>query len=159
MQQFQAFRIHDEGGNTRAGLETVDLNELSSGEVVIEAHYSSVNYKDALAGTGKGKIMRSSPLVGGIDVSGVVSSSEDGRFKTGDAVLVTGCGARRWLCRICAREGGLGHPIARKSGLFSGHGDRHGRVYRCVGDQTTGRQLSVERCRPRFGYWRDRWRG
>ena len=92
MQQFKAFRIHDEGGNTRAGLETVDLNELSSGEVVIEAHYSSVNYKDALAGTGKGKIVRSSPLVGGIDVSGVVSSSEDGRFKTGDAVLVTGCG-------------------------------------------------------------------
>jgi acrylyl-CoA reductase (NADPH) len=92
MQNFQAFRIHDEGGNTRAGVEQLSLNELSAGEVVIEAHYSSVNYKDALAGTGKGKILRRSPLVGGIDVSGVVSGSEDSRFQPGDQVLVTGCG-------------------------------------------------------------------
>jgi acrylyl-CoA reductase (NADPH) len=92
MESFQAFRIYDEGGHTRAGIENVDLHELSSGEVVIEAHYSSVNYKDALAGTGKGKILRRSPLVGGIDVSGLVSSSEDKRFKPGDPVLVTGCG-------------------------------------------------------------------
>lgn len=92
MHNFQAFRIHDEGGKTRAGIETINLSELSSGDVVIEAHYSSVNYKDALAGTGRGKILRRSPLIGGIDVSGVVASSEDKRFKAGDAVLVTGCG-------------------------------------------------------------------
>ncbi|MGH8501453.1 MAG: oxidoreductase [Gammaproteobacteria bacterium] len=92
MQNFQAFRIHDEGGNTRAGVETLTLDELSAGEVVIQAHYSSVNYKDALAGTGKGKILRRSPLVGGIDVSGVVSGSDDSRFQPGDQVLVTGCG-------------------------------------------------------------------
>jgi acrylyl-CoA reductase (NADPH) len=92
MHNFQAFRIHDEGGKTRAGIETINLSELSSGDVVIEAHYSSVNYKDALAGTGRGKILRHSPLIGGIDVSGVVASSEDKRFKAGDAVLVTGCG-------------------------------------------------------------------
>ncbi|HEX2237642.1 MAG TPA: oxidoreductase [Gammaproteobacteria bacterium] len=92
MHNFQAFRIHDEGGKTRAGIETINLSELSSGDVVIEAHYSSVNYKDALAGTGRGKILHRSPLIGGIDVSGVVASSEDKRFKAGDAVLVTGCG-------------------------------------------------------------------
>lgn len=92
MHNFQAFRIHDEGGKTRAGIETINLSELSSGDVVIEAHYSSVNYKDALAGTSRGKILRRSPLIGGIDVSGVVASSEDKRFKAGDAVLVTGCG-------------------------------------------------------------------
>jgi acrylyl-CoA reductase (NADPH) len=92
MHNFQAFRIHDEGGKTRAGIETINLSDLSSGDVVIEAHYSSVNYKDALAGTGRGKILRRSPLIGGIDVSGVVASSEDKRFKAGDAVLVTGCG-------------------------------------------------------------------
>jgi acrylyl-CoA reductase (NADPH) len=92
MHNFQAFRIHDEGGKTRAGIETINLSELSSGDVVIEAHYSSVNYKDALAGTGRGKILRRSPLIGGIDVSGVVASSEGKRFKAGDAVLVTGCG-------------------------------------------------------------------
>ncbi|MDQ3731667.1 MAG: oxidoreductase [Pseudomonadota bacterium] len=92
MQNFQGFRIHDEGDESRAGLETVELGELSPGEVVIEAHYSSVNYKDALAGTGKGKILRKSPLIGGIDVAGVVASSEDERFKEGDLVLVSGCG-------------------------------------------------------------------
>jgi acrylyl-CoA reductase (NADPH) len=92
MKNFQAFRIHDEGANTRAGIETVRLEDLSAGEVVIQAQYSSVNYKDALAGTGKGKILRRSPLIGGIDVSGVVSRSDDPRFKEGDPVLVTGCG-------------------------------------------------------------------
>jgi NADPH2:quinone reductase len=92
MQKFKAFRIHDEDGKTRAGVESVALNELSGGNVVIEAHYSSVNYKDALAGTGEGKILRRSPLIGGIDVSGVVASSDDPRFEKGAAVLVTGCG-------------------------------------------------------------------
>ncbi len=92
MQNFRAFRIHDQDGATRAGIETLSLNDLSPGEVVIEAHYSSINYKDALAGTGKGKILRRSPMVGGIDVSGVISSSDDGRFKRGDMVVVTGCG-------------------------------------------------------------------
>jgi NADPH2:quinone reductase len=92
MQNFQAFRIYTEGDTTRAGIENLDLNEISTGEVLIEAHYSSVNYKDALAGTGKGKILRTSPLIGGIDVAGVVSTSDDERYKPGDQVLVTGCG-------------------------------------------------------------------
>ncbi len=90
--RFDAFRIHTDGAKTRAGLERLSLGELSPGDVVIEAHYSSVNYKDALAGTGKGKILRRSPLVGGIDVAGLVVSSEDVRFAPGDPVLVTGCG-------------------------------------------------------------------
>jgi acrylyl-CoA reductase (NADPH) len=92
MQNFQAFRIYTEGDTTRAGIENLDLNEISTGEVLIETHYSSVNYKDALAGTGKGKILRTSPLIGGIDVAGVVSASDDERYKPGDQVLVTGCG-------------------------------------------------------------------
>jgi NADPH2:quinone reductase len=58
--------------------------------VVIKASYSSVNYKDALAGTGSGRIIRTFPLVGGIDVSGTVESSDDSRFQPGDRVLVTG---------------------------------------------------------------------
>lgn len=92
MQNFRGFRIHSENDKTRAGLVTLSLDDLSAGEVVIEARFSSVNYKDALAGTGKGRILRRSPLVGGIDVSGVVAESEDERFKRGDEVLVTGCG-------------------------------------------------------------------
>lgn len=92
--RFRAFRIHgDDGqGGYRSGLETIALDDLNPGEVVIRTAYSSVNYKDALAGTGKGKILRAFPLVGGIDVAGHVVASTDPAFKEGDAVLVTGSG-------------------------------------------------------------------
>jgi len=89
--RFQAFRIHAEGGH-RAGIESIGLDDLSPGEVVIKAAYSSVNYKDALAGTGSGKILRKPSLVGGIDVAGHVVASTDARFREGDAVLCTGSG-------------------------------------------------------------------
>lgn len=94
---FTAFRIHNDptladGSGYRSGLERISLDTLNPGEVVIKSAYSSVNYKDALAGTGKGKILRKFPLVGGIDVAGHVVASSDARFKEGDAVLATGCG-------------------------------------------------------------------
>ena len=90
--KFRAFRIHTENGTHRAGLELLSLDDLTAGDVVIEAHFSSINYKDALAGTGQGKILRRSPLVGGIDVSGVVVESKSDEFRPGDEVLVTGAG-------------------------------------------------------------------
>lgn len=89
---FRAFRIHNDDTGYRAGIETMRVEDLSPGEVVIRTAYSSVNYKDALAGTGKGKILRRFPLNGGIDVAGHVVESRDARFKEGDAVLCTGCG-------------------------------------------------------------------
>lgn len=89
---FSAFRIHNDDTGYRSGIEQVTLDQLSPGQVVIRARWSSVNYKDALAGTGKGKILRSFPLVGGIDVAGEVVASTDPAFKEGDAVLATGCG-------------------------------------------------------------------
>jgi putative YhdH/YhfP family quinone oxidoreductase len=91
-ENFRAFRI--QGGDVphRSGIENVSLGELAPGEVVIRTAYSSVNYKDALAGTGRGRILRSFPLVGGIDVAGHVVESRDARIREGDAVLVTGCG-------------------------------------------------------------------
>jgi len=95
--RFNAFRIHNDaalplGSGHRGGIEPVTLDDLSPGEVVIKTAYSSVNFKDALAGTGEGKILRTFPLVGGIDVAGHVVASTDPGFKEGDAVLVTGCG-------------------------------------------------------------------
>lgn len=92
--RFRAFRIHgDDGhGGYRSGIESIALEDLNPGEVVVKTAYSSVNYKDALAGTGKGKILRSFPLVGGIDIAGHVVASTDPAFKEGDAVLVTGSG-------------------------------------------------------------------
>ena len=89
---FDAFRIHDDDAGYRAGIESISLDQLAPGEVVIRTAYSSVNYKDALAGTGQGKILRRAPLVGGIDVAGHVVASSDPAFREGDAVLVTGCG-------------------------------------------------------------------
>ena len=89
---FRAFRIHDDANGYRSGIERISLDELNPGEVVVKAAYSSVNYKDALAGTGQGKILRRFPLVGGIDIAGHVVRSTDPGFREGDAVLVTGSG-------------------------------------------------------------------
>lgn len=92
MKQFKALRIHREGGEIEARFDELMLDDLTEGEVVIEAHFSSINYKDALAATGAGKILRSFPLVGGIDVAGTVAVSNDDRYRVGDGVVVTGCG-------------------------------------------------------------------
>lgn len=89
---FNAFRIHNDAPGYRSGIEPVSLDDLAPGELVIKTAYSSINYKDALAGTGQGKILRRFPLVGGIDVAGHVVASTDPGFREGDAVLVTGCG-------------------------------------------------------------------
>ena len=87
---FKVLRVHQQGEAVQARLESATLEELSPGEVVIRAGYSDVNYKDVLAATGKGKIIRRFPCIAGIDVSGVVAASQDPRFKAGDKVLVTG---------------------------------------------------------------------
>ena len=89
---FHAFRIHADARPYRAGVEEMRVDDLSPGEVVVKVAYSSVNYKDALAGTGKGKILREPALNGGIDVAGYVAASTDPNFKEGDQVLCTGCG-------------------------------------------------------------------
>ena len=90
MDKFSAYRVFEQDGKSAGRFVELTLDDLDPGEVVIQAHYSSVNYKDALAATGAGKVIRRFPCVGGIDVSGVVASSSDARFKAGDAVLVTG---------------------------------------------------------------------
>ena len=92
MNRFKAFRIHSQAGKIVARFEELSLDELSGGDVVIRVTHSGINYKDALAATGAGKILRRYPLVGGIDLAGTVESSGDARFAPGSAVLVTGCG-------------------------------------------------------------------
>ncbi|HKJ10597.1 MAG TPA: oxidoreductase [Gammaproteobacteria bacterium] len=92
METFRAFRIHKDDGGLRTSLDTVALDDLSAGEVVIRAAYSSVNYKDALAATGRMPIARHFPLVGGIDVTGTVVHSADPRVREGQTVVATGGG-------------------------------------------------------------------
>jgi acrylyl-CoA reductase (NADPH) len=91
-QPFTAFRIHQEHGKVVARLERIALDELSPGEVVVKVQYSTINYKDALAATGKGKILRKYPLVAGIDLAGEIVSATSSTWAPGTRVVVTGCG-------------------------------------------------------------------
>jgi putative YhdH/YhfP family quinone oxidoreductase len=90
-EKFKAFRIHNDSDGYRAGVETIGIDDLSEGDVTIRVQWSSINYKDALAGTGKGRILKHFPLCGGIDVAGEVVESGNERFQPGDEVVVTGC--------------------------------------------------------------------
>ncbi len=92
MNSFRALRIHRESDRIVSRLESITLADLNPGEVVVKVAYSGINYKDVLAATGAGKILRRFPLVGGIDLAGEVVSSEAPAFKPGEQVLITGCG-------------------------------------------------------------------
>ncbi len=90
MSLYKAFRIHNDNQTHSAAIESLEQAPPEAGEVLIRVRFSSVNYKDALAGTGKGQILRHFPLTGGIDAAGEVVESNDKRFKAGDQVIVTG---------------------------------------------------------------------
>jgi acrylyl-CoA reductase (NADPH) len=84
--------VYEEQGRVRPRLVDMSLDDLSPGEVVLRVVWSGVNYKDALAVTGRGKILKRFPLNAGIDAAGVVESSSDARFRPGEPVLVNGMG-------------------------------------------------------------------
>jgi acrylyl-CoA reductase (NADPH) len=92
MDSFRAYRIDEEDGNIVAAFKELTIDDLTEGNVVVRVSHSTINYKDALAATGKGRILRRYPLNGGIDLAGVVVSSEDADFQPGTEVLVNGCG-------------------------------------------------------------------
>ncbi len=89
MESFKALLIEERDGKVSSGFVRLDESRLDVGDVTIRVAYSSVNYKDALAATGAGKIIRRFPCVGGIDLSGTVIESTDARFKSGDPVIAT----------------------------------------------------------------------
>ncbi len=92
MSSFRAFRINQVEKKIVADFEDMTIDQLTEGEVVIHVKWSGINFKDVLAATGRGKILRHYPLNGGIDLCGLVMRSSDTRFKEGDEVLVTGGG-------------------------------------------------------------------
>jgi alcohol dehydrogenase len=89
MSKFKAFLIEEAEEGVNSSFKTIDTADLDPGEVLIKTAYSSVNFKDALAATGAGKIIRRFPCVGGIDLSGVVVESSSDEFKVGQEVIAT----------------------------------------------------------------------
>lgn len=88
----RALLLEQQGDQTLAQVKNIDANRLPAGDVTVDINWSSLNYKDALAITGKGKIIRNFPMVPGIDFAGRVHSSRDQRFKAGQSVVLTGWG-------------------------------------------------------------------
>ncbi len=92
MSSFKALRVYEADKGVDPRVESMAVDALSEGAVLIRSAWSGINFKDAMAVTGKGRIVRKFPLNAGIDVSGTVETSEDPRFRPGDPVVVTGCG-------------------------------------------------------------------
>ncbi len=92
MENFRAFRIDRDDDGIKAGFQTLSIDDLTAGNVVVKVSHSTINFKDALAATGAGQILRRYPLNGGIDLAGTVETSDDPEFQPGTPVLVNGCG-------------------------------------------------------------------
>ena len=92
MSRQAAFRIHNDEQGYRSAIESIAIPEPRAGEVLLRVSASSVNYKDALAGTGRGKVIKRFPLTGGIDAAGIVEQSRHPSWKPGDAAIATGFG-------------------------------------------------------------------
>src|ERR1700678_2537582 len=92
MSTFKALLLNNESGAFSAALKQLSPEDLPAGEVLIRVEFSSLNYKDGLAVTGKPGVVRKWPMVPGIDLAGSVEKSASPNFKPGDKVVVTGCG-------------------------------------------------------------------
>ncbi|MGB5740393.1 MAG: alcohol dehydrogenase catalytic domain-containing protein, partial [Woeseia sp.] len=92
MKNFRAFRIDQNDERISAGFAELSVEDLTEGDTLIKVSHSTINYKDALAATGKGRILRRYPLNGGIDLAGTIVESADPDLEPGAAVVVNGCG-------------------------------------------------------------------
>jgi len=106
---FQGILIEKDEQGYRAAVKDIDESLLPEGDVTISVSHSTLNYKDALAITGKGRIIRSFPMVPGIDLVGTVEQSDSDKFKVGDQVLLNGFGVGE------AHSGGLAQKARLKS--------------------------------------------
>ncbi|MCP4359684.1 MAG: alcohol dehydrogenase catalytic domain-containing protein, partial [Chloroflexi bacterium] len=96
--KFKALMVDQKDGRTEATIQELGPEALPDGDVLLKVAYSTLNYKDGLAVTGKARVLRSLPMVPGVDLSGTVVESESPKFKAGDRVLINGyeIGERYW---------------------------------------------------------------
>src|SRR5437588_10209050 len=95
---FKALVAEQDANGFRSVFQDLTTDDLPQGDVLVSVAYSSLNYKDALAVTNQGRIIRNFPFVPGIDFAGVVEESQAAAFKPGDRVVLTGWGVgeRHW---------------------------------------------------------------
>lgn len=118
-QSFRAIIINKgEDGATQCALSSLDRSQLPDGEVIVRVRYSTLNYKDALAISGRSPVVRKFPMVPGIDFAGVVESSQDARFAAGDEVILNGWGVgeTQWggLAQYAVAKGDWLIPMPRE---------------------------------------------
>lgn len=106
---FQGILIEKDDQGYRSTLSSIDESVLPEGDVTINVSHSTLNYKDALAITGKGPVVRTFPMIPGVDLVGTVEHSESNKFKVGDSVLLNGFGVGETHC------GGLAQKARLKS--------------------------------------------
>jgi len=106
---FKGILIEKDEQGYRSTMKDIDDSMLPEGDVTIKVTYSTLNYKDALAITGKGPVVRSFPMIPGIDLVGIVEESKNEKFKVGDNVLLNGYGVGETHC------GGLAEKARLKS--------------------------------------------
>lgn len=113
VQRFDALVVDKQEDQFSVSIQGLTLDDLPQGEVLIRVHYSGVNYKDSLASIPNGNIVTNYPIVPGIDLAGVVVSSENPHFKEGDEVIATSYG-------IGVSQSGaiVNLPAFLQSGLF-----------------------------------------
>ena len=113
MAPFRALRLHQtDTAAPDIRIERLTADDLSIGNVLIANEFSSLNYKDALAVTGKGKIIRDFPMIPGIDAAGVVLESADPSFHKGEHVILTGHGVGGHIPGACQSRSVSQDPIS-----------------------------------------------
>ncbi len=111
MSTFKALLVNQEDGKFSASIHQISRDALPPGEVLVRVAYSSLNYKDGLAVTGKPGVIRKFPMVPGVDFAGVVEESHAAEFKPGDEVIVTGCGTSETMWGGYAQCARLDHEF------------------------------------------------
>src|SRR5579862_4819482 len=97
MSMFKALIANQTDGKFSASIQEIDRSMLPEGDVLVRVAYSSLNYKDGLAVSGKPGVIRKFPMVPGVDFAGTVEESTSANFNPGDEVVVTGCGTSEFL--------------------------------------------------------------